>query len=162
MPPRDLEDIVDRALKQLPVPRAPRSLLPRVMAAIETGPVEPVSASPPRTRPWVTWPLAWQVASITVAIALALGVARLWPHAASVAATAATTLAGDAPLRISAVAAETLSMAATVANATRIVWHALVQPLVGYVLILILVMCAACATFGAALSRVVLGGVPQT
>jgi hypothetical protein len=28
--------------------------------------------------------------------------------------------------------------------------------------VLVLVMCAACATFGAALGRVVFGGVPQT
>ena len=161
MPPGDLEDIVDRALKQLPAPRAPRTLLPRVMAAIDSGRVEAAPASPPRTRPWVTWPLAWQVASLVVVMALGVGVARLWPHAASVAATSATSLAGDALPRIGAVA-DTVSTAAAVASATRIVWHALVQPFVGYVLILILVMCAACATFGAALGRVVLGGVPQT
>lgn len=162
MPPGDLEDVVDRALKELPAPRAPRTLLPRVMAAIESGRVEPVPASPPRTRPWVTWPLAWQVASIAVVIALGMGVVRLWPLAASVAALSATTLTGDALPQMGAVAAETVTTAATVANATRIVWHGLVQPFVGYVLILILVMCAACATFGAALGRVVLGGVPQT
>jgi hypothetical protein len=52
--------------------------------------------------------------------------------------------------------------AAAAANVTRIVWHGLVQPLVGYLLVLILVMCAACATFGAALGRVALGGVSQT
>ena len=162
MPPSDLEDIVDRALKQLPAPRAPGTLLPRVMAAVESGRVEAAPARAPRARPWVTWPIAWQVASITVAIALGVGVARLWPHVASVAAFSATTFAGDAFAEISATAAETASTAATVASVTRIIWHALVQPLVGYVLVLILVMCAACATFGAALGRVVLGGVPQT
>jgi hypothetical protein len=162
MPPGDLEDIVDRALKQLPAPRAPGTLLPRVMAAIEAGRAESAPARAPRARPWVTWPLAWQVASITVAIALGVGAARLWPHAASVAAFSATTLAGDAFAKISATAAETVSTAATVASVTRIVWHALVQPFVGYLMFLVLVMCAACATFGAALGRVVLGGVPQT
>ncbi len=86
MPPGDLEDVVDRALKELPAPRAPRTLLPRVMAAIESGRAEPAPARTPRARPWVTWPLAWQVASVAVVIALGLGVARLWPLAASVVA----------------------------------------------------------------------------
>ncbi len=77
-------------------------------------------------------------------------------------ALSAPALAGDALPRVTAFAAEAVSTAATVASVTRIVWHALVQPFVGYLLVLILVMCAACATFGAALGRVVLGGVPQT
>ena len=55
-----------------------------------------------------------------------------------------------------------MSTASTAVNVIRIVWHALLQPLVVYVLMIVLVMCAACATFGAALGRVVLGGVPQT
>jgi hypothetical protein len=58
--------------------------------------------------------------------------------------------------------ADAASKAAAVVNVTRIVWHAFVQPLVGYVLVLVLVMCAACATFGAALGRVALGEVSQT
>ena len=162
MPPGDLEDVVDRALKELPAPRAPRTLLPRVMAAIASERAGMAPARTPRAQPWVTWPLAWQVASVAVVIALGLGAARLWPLAVSVVAFAAPTLAGDALPRISAFAADAASSATTVASVTRIVWHALVQPFVVYLLVLILVMCAACATFGAALGRVVLGGVPQT
>ena len=162
MPPGDLEDVVDRALRELPVPRAPRTLLPRVMAAVEGEHTATAPVRAPRAQPWVTWPLAWQVASVAVVVALGLGAARLWPLASSVVALAAPTLAGDALPRISAVAADAVSTAATVASVTRIVWHALVQPFVGYLLVLILLMCAACATFGAALGRVVLGGVPQT
>jgi uncharacterized membrane protein YfcA len=49
-----------------------------------------------------------------------------------------------------------------VATLVRAFWQVIVQPLLGYVLVLVLMMCAACAVFGAALGRVVLRGVPQT
>jgi len=157
MPPGDLEDLVDRALRQLPAPRAPQTLMPRVMAAIDA---KRVPAS--RARPWLDWPLAWQVASVTILIAVGLGIARLWPHAPSVVPQATAALVGGALAEVSTFVAEATSRASTVVSVTRIVWHALVQPLVVYLLVLVLVMCAACATFGAALGRVVLGGVPQT
>ena len=54
------------------------------------------------------------------------------------------------------------SRAAAVAGAARTVWHAVVQPLVFYMLALVLAMCAACAAFGAALGRVVFEGVSQS
>lgn len=153
MPPRDLEDVVDRALRQLPAPRAPKTLVPRVMAAIEA---ERVRTS--RATPWLAWPLAWQVASAAVVIAFAVGIAQLWPVTQAVIQQSVSPALGAA----SASVVEAASRASTVVSVIRIVWHALVQPLVGYVLLLVLVMCAACATFGAALGRVVLGGVPQT
>jgi len=153
MRPDDLEVVVDRALKQLPGPRAPRTLLPRVMAAIETQKVRPSSA-----RPWLSWPLAWQVASVAAFIVLGVGIARLWPGAQSVVQQSAS----PAVSSIATFVVEAASKASAVANVVRIVWHALLEPLVGYVLVLVLVMCAACATFGAALGRVALGGVSQT
>jgi hypothetical protein len=157
MPPGDLEDVVDRALRQLPAPKAPKTLVPRVMAAIAT---ERVRTS--RARPWLNWPLAWQVASVTMLIALGVGIARLWPDAPSFVPQSATARVEGVLEKVSTVVAKTVSDASTVLSVTRIVWRALVQPLVAYVLVLVLVMCAACATFGAALGRVVLGGVPQT
>ena len=53
----DPRDLLHRALKALPAPRAPGTLLPRVMAAAEarrrqTGP-----------RPWFTWPVEWRAAA---------------------------------------------------------------------------------------------------
>jgi hypothetical protein len=153
MLPDDLEDVVDRALKQLPTPRAPRTLVPRVMAAIETGRVRRS-----RARPWLSWPLAWQVASMAVLVVLAVGIARLWPGAQAVVQQTTSPVLAD----VSTFVAEIASKASTAASVTRVIWNALVQPLVAYVLVLVLVMCAACAAFGAALGRVVLGGVPQT
>lgn len=153
MLPDDLEDVVDRALKQLPAPRAPRTLLPRVMAAVEARTVRTTS-----TRPWLSWPLAWQVASVTALIVFGVGIERLWPGTLSVVQQSTPSVLAD----VTTLIVDAASKAAAVANATRIVWHAFVQPLVGYVLVLVLVMCAACATFGAALGRVALGEVSQT
>ena len=153
MLPGDLEDLVDRALKQLPGPRAPRTLVPRVMAAIETERARSSSA-----RPWLAWPLAWQVASVAALIVLGVEIARLWPEAQSAVQQSTPTVVAN----VASFVADVASKASAAANVTRIVWHALVQPLVGYLLVLVLVMCAACATFGAALGRVALGGVSQT
>jgi hypothetical protein len=157
MPPGDLEDLVDRALKQLPAPRAPQTLMPRVMAAIDAKRA-PIS----RARPWLDWPLAWQIASVTLLVAFGAGIARLWPGTEAIVPQIANALSGGALEEARTFVTEAVTRASTVVSVTRIIWHALVQPLVVYVLVFVLVMCAACATFGAALGRVVLGGVPQT
>ncbi len=156
MHPDDSEDVVARALKQLPAPHAPRTLLPRVMSAVESR------AARSAPRPWLDWPLAWQIASVTILIALGVGIAQLWPYAQSVVPQATAARVGGNLTEVSTFIAEAVSTASTAVNVMRIVWHALLQPLVVYVLLIVLVMCAACATFGAALGRVVLGGVPQT
>ena len=54
MEPVDFDEL-DRALSELPAPRAPRTLLPRVLAATVDNPAA-------RPTGWLTWPLAWQVA----------------------------------------------------------------------------------------------------
>jgi hypothetical protein len=123
------------------------------MAAIES---ERVKDS--RARPWLSWPLAWQVASVTMLFALGMGIARLWPDAESIVLQTAAPVFAEAGRFV----AGAVSKVAIVVSVTRVVWHALVQPFVIYVLVLVLVMCAACATFGAALGRVIFGGVPQT
>src|SRR5262245_59012249 len=79
MQPGDRDDefsaFIDDALRALPAPRAPRTLLPRVLAAkAELRP------RPWYTRAWLTWPAGWQVASLVVFTALAGGIAMLWPE----------------------------------------------------------------------------------
>jgi hypothetical protein len=146
MHPDDLERIVDRALKQLPGPRAPRTLLPRVIAAIETGLVEK-----PSPRPWLSWPLTWQVASLAALVVLGVGLSTLWPSVQS----AVQPRIAPALTELTAAVADVTASASVVATVARTVWHVIVQPLLGYVLVLVLMMCAACAAFGAALGRVV-------
>jgi len=124
MPPPDLERIVDRELQRLPPPRAPHTLLPRVLAAVDAW-----SRRPWYTRAWFTWPLAWQVASIA---AVALLVYGMWMLPAAPPAVTMTTGAG------------------------RVMWRTLIEPFLTYVAVVIVLMCLACAAFGAALNYIFL------
>jgi hypothetical protein len=59
-----LEAQTDRALKQLPELQAPRTLAPRVMAAIARQ-----AEQPWYRRAWQTWPAGLRVASLAVLVA---------------------------------------------------------------------------------------------
>ena len=61
MDPVDLERLIDRELRSLPAPRAPRTLLPAVMAAANK-----VANRPWYSRTWLQWPVGWQLASAVV------------------------------------------------------------------------------------------------
>ena len=61
MDPVDLERLIDRELRSLPAPRAPRTLLPRVMAAANEA-----ANRPWYSRTWLQWPVGWQLASALV------------------------------------------------------------------------------------------------
>jgi hypothetical protein len=64
----DLETLIDRALKELPEPAAPETLLPRVLAAVAAAERRAWYA-----RPWMEWPRVLQVASAaSVVVVLAL------------------------------------------------------------------------------------------
>ena len=66
MRPADLEALVSRALRGLPPPPAPPTLLPRVLAAAQRW-----SQPPWYARAWFTWPVGWQVATIVGLSAIA-------------------------------------------------------------------------------------------
>jgi hypothetical protein len=146
MDPADLERLVSRELKALPPPRAPRTLLPRVMTAVD------VSARRPwYSRAWMTWPAAWQAVSIVGLLAAVGGGAMLLPSVrdAMSALTFVAEVQGDVAAR-----ARDLEVAA---NAVRVLWNALLAPVVPYAFGLVLLMCAACAVFGTALNHLVFG-----
>jgi hypothetical protein len=77
------------------------------------------------TRAWFTWPLGWQAVSIAV---VALTLYATWTAP---------------PLPPSLVAT---------GNAGGVIWRTLIEPLLGYVVGLVLLMGLACAVFGAALN----------
>lgn len=87
----ELAAFVDRELRRLPTPRAPETLLPRVLAAADAW-----ARRPWYTRAWFAWPAAWRAASVA---ALALAVFGLWqlPPApkSAVAAAGATRVVWD-------------------------------------------------------------------
>jgi hypothetical protein len=118
----DLEQRVDRELRRLPAPRAPQTLLPRVLAAVEAWVNRPWY-----TRAWFTWPLGWQVASVAL---LALAVAGVWMLPPAPPSVVVTT------------------------NAGRVLWRTMVEPFLAYAFVIVVIMCLACAAFGAALSYV--------
>jgi hypothetical protein len=151
----DPRDLLDRALKALPVPRAPGTLLPRVMAAAEarrrhTG-----------LRPWFTWPIEWRVAAV-VASVVVVGAAWLaWPAIAAVGGLVLERAAGALEAR----AAATVPGSAAAAHLTAVAWEMVIQPALGYLLVWMVVMCAVSvaigAAFSAALGRVALGEASQ-
>jgi len=148
-------DPLHQALKALPAPRAPRTLLPRVMAAAEAR--RPHAG----VRPWFTWPLEWRVAA-TVAAVVVIGAGWLaWPAIAMVGGLALERTAGALEAR----AAAALPGSAAAAHLAAVAWEMLVQPALGVVLVWMVVMCAVTVAIGAAFSvalgRVALGEVSQ-
>ena len=127
----ELETLVDRELRRLPQPRAPHTLLPRVMAAVEAW-----AQRPWYTRAWFTWPVGWRVASLAPVALLAYA---LWTW--------------------SLPAAPPTVVAAT--DASRVVWSALIEPLLPYILLVVLLMGVVCAAFGLALNYVLLERAEQ-
>jgi hypothetical protein len=127
----ELEALVDRELRRLPLPSAPRTLLPRVMAAVEAW-----AQRPWYTRAWFAWPAGWRLASI---VPLALLVYVVWSWSLP-----------PAPPTL---------VAAT--DASRVVWSALVLPLLPYILLVVLLMGVVCAAFGLALNYVLLERAEQ-
>jgi hypothetical protein len=132
MDPADLERLLDAELRRLPVPRAPQTLLPRVMAAVR--PAEAVSG-------WSTWPRAWQTAAAILMLAAAAGAA--W-------------LATAPPAPVAGLAERAGDTAALI----RVLWDVLLGPAAAYLFVLGIALTLACAAAWAAL-ELALGGASQ-
>jgi hypothetical protein len=139
MDPADLERLIDRELRSLPAPRAPRALLPRVMAAVDEA-----ARRPWYSRTWLEWPVVWQLTSALVLIGVVAAGSVLLPQVRAAVAT------------LSFVAESTRDVEVTT-SAMRVLWRTLLAPVVPWALGLVTLMCAACAVFGTALNHVVFG-----
>jgi hypothetical protein len=148
MNPSDLERQVALGLAGLPAPHAPASLLPRVMAAVHAW-----AARPWYERAWFTWPIPLKVASCALVIALLTAGALGLPAAAGAVRGMAEPLA--TPL-MNAVG-EITGRAAAGFSAVRVLWSALIQPILFAAAPLVALMGVACATLGLAFSRFVSG-----
>ena len=135
MDPVDLDTQLDRELRALPAPRAPRTLLPRVMAATVQNPAAA------RASGWFTWPVAWRIASVAAVVFAAAGV---WMFAAT------------PPERVS----EAANAAGEVATLLRVFWDVMFQPVATYIFVLGISLALACALAWAALEAA-LGGASQ-
>lgn len=130
MEPFDL----DRELSTLPPPRAPRTLLPRVLAAT-------TMRAPAEATGWLTWPRRWQGASIAAMLAIVAG--TVW-------------FLNAPPQPVSEMAQSAGQAAATV----RVLWDVLLQPAATYLFAIGVVLALVCAAAWAALD-VALGGASQ-
>jgi hypothetical protein len=128
MDPVDL----DRELKALPLPRAPRTLLPRVLSATVNRAAQPAATG------WSTWRASWRIAAFAPLVALIAGGWMLL----------------TAPPTGLSEAAQTAGQVATVA---RVVWDVMAQPLATYLFVLGVSLALACALAWAALEAA-LGG----
>jgi len=146
----DLERLVHGELRRLPAPRAPPSLLTRIMAAVETSP-----ARPWYTRAWVTWPAGWQAISIAAVVLLVTGAAMLGPRVQAVSSSA------FADIQAFAGGVSDAAPVETTATSARILWRTLLEPLATYALVVVVLMFLACAVFGTALNRVVIERAEQ-
>jgi hypothetical protein len=137
----DLETFVDRALRRLPAPRAPHTLLPRVLAAVHQW-----SQRPWYARAWFTWPIGGQIVSAAALLLVVAGSALLMMSAQSaIDQTMARLFGGVTPVA---------HQAEAMLNAARVVWRAVIEPFAGYAFVLVLLMCLACVAFGTALNHV--------
>jgi hypothetical protein len=153
MDPVNLEQLTDRRLRQLPAPRAPHTLLPRVMAAVGR-----LAGKPWYARTWFTWPLAGQVLSAGVVLSIVIALRLAFP-ALQGSIDAVMSRVSDMLLSPFAGVIEQLR---DVAIAARVVWQSILHTVVVVLFLLVLLMFAACAAFGVALERVALGGTSRS
>ncbi len=151
MNPDDLERLIDRELKQLPSPRAPVTLLPRVLAATAAR-----KSAPSHAERWFSWPRRWRLAAVAVLVLITAGVAAMgyvwWPQL-------------DAGLSWLQSAAWILTRVGTAAQdgatLVRVCWRVLLGPVTFSLLVVTLSLSCACAALWAALERVTLRGASE-
>ena len=145
----DLQQLLERELKQLPTPRAPDALLPRVLAAtVHSGPVRSAGG-------WLAWPRAWQIVSAAALTALVAGGWMLLP----LTGVSDFVWGGDAaaPAQVTTI----VRTAGETATIVRVLWQVLLQPVATYVLVLAISLALACAVLWTAVERLALGGATQ-
>lgn len=141
----DLTSIIHRRLAQLPPPRAPRTLLPRVLAEVRRS--RRISWY---GRPWVEWSRSGQVVSLLVLAALIwIGSPAQWSAGGEV-----SSILG----RIAAGVGEVATGAAVLVRDVQIVWRVFLEPIAGYLLVWIGSMCVVCALLCEALRSVLWEG----
>jgi len=131
---RDREDALGLALRTIPDARAPHTLAPRVMAAVQARLHTPV------VRTWFDWPVWAQVGSVAAFMVLVASLAMVWPSV-------------DAGLA-------RLSSGGTVRVAS-LLFHSVWQPLMTWVVAGVTMTALFCAMCGALLTRIALGGASR-
>ena len=144
----ELERQVHRALVALPAPRAPRTLRPRVMAAV----------APVVGRPWFTWRWPVQVAAATALCVVVGALVWQWPVLVSAVVPSLPSPVHEGTARMAAFAEANQALV----RLLELTWVGVVAPVARVALVISVLLCTACAVCLAALSRVALGGASQS
>src|SRR5262245_31979873 len=144
----DLEKLVDRQLKAMPTPEAPRSLVSNVMHAVAVA-----SAQPARwhLRGWSAWPRMAQAASLAFVL---LAAVAFWRESGDLWAW----VTNSAPLTTPAWWSGLTDAFGRVVALARLPWQIL-EPVVSYFGVLALVASLAMAASWFAFTRLISGGV---
>jgi hypothetical protein len=145
MNPTDLEHLVDAELKRLPAVRAPRTLLPRLLA---------VAAAEQHRQPtggWSVWSRGWQLAGGSIAVVVLIGMWRLVSFAGPYVAPLLSNSSLDRTASVT-------RRADDLAVVARVLWEMFIQPAATYVSILAISLALACALLWSAVERLAPGG----
>ena len=135
----ELEQSTDRALHRLPMPKAPLTLLPRVLAAAAG-----LARRPWYSRTWFTWPAPLRMGSAIAGVLLMALTVVFAPQTAQVGAAISHYLA----VAIAALP-ELLELASGIAAVVQIAWHGVLQPVAVFgfaIVVLSVLICGACWT----------------
>ncbi len=135
---RDREDALGQALRAMPSPSAPRTLAPRVMALVQARLAH--RSTQPSTPTWFEWPIWAQVASMVGFVVVVASAALLSPS-------------------LERVFTEITSVDAV--RVTTVFFRSVWQPLVSWLVVAVTATLLVCATVGALLTRVALGGASR-
>ena len=143
MNPDELESLIHRRLAELPPPRAPQTLAPRVMARIRRR-----RQSPWFGQPWIAWPRVWQVVSLILFVGLCssawLGVEE---------AVGSSDFYGGTRVGASIIAVT--DAVAALADSARILRRVLLEPIAGRLMVVMALVYMVSALLGAALARLI-------
>ena len=148
MGPADVEHRLTWALQTLPTPRAPGTLLPRVMAAVQAWALRPWYQ-----RAWFTWPRGWQAATVGALVVAVVAGALLAPSAGASRDLIAAALSS----RVATAVPDLGDRFQATSLAARVVWRALIHPVLVYTLVIVTFMSVTCAVVVVALNRAVFG-----
>jgi hypothetical protein len=109
-------------------------------------------------RPWLAWPLGWQIVSSAAVVLVVLGVTALSQGIVDF----SQWIGNPTLLRIAHDIEQVGAGVSALLTVSRALWQGLFQPFIGYALVFVIVMSAASITLVAALGRVALGGVSHS
>ena len=137
----DLESLIHRRLAELPPPRAPRTLAPRVMAQVRR---ERESAW--HGQPWIAWPRVWQVVSAGLLFGLCALAWHFVEGALGFFDSYGTTRLGTGIVAVT-------DAFGALADSARTMRRVILEPIAGHLMAVAAIMYMASAFLGAALAR---------